>query len=274
VHGPATATGECVVGRNMDFYDYGVVAYGMVIIHYTPDRGRPFMTITWAGIINGWTLMNADGIVTANNTAGGAHSNSLEGISTCFMLRKVAQYARTVAEGVQIIKDTPRAVGTNMIVAGGDPCAAAIVEFDHENVEVRWAKDGVVLAANTFRSLYRNEPESDDGDGSDDEFDSEYDDEDYGDYDSDDDDDDGYSYYYVDSRYKKLEDLITENYGRIDRSMNFIAAEGVPSPYMNLQCVLLFPDDLSFSAAIGMPPAYKGPFRKLRMTERGIVEGE
>ena len=130
VHGPATATGECIVGRNMDFYDYGVPAYGMVIIHYTPDRGRPFMTITWAGIINGWTLMNADGIVTANNTAYGAHSNSLEGISTCFMLRKVAQYARTVAEGIQIIRDTPRAVGTNMIVAGGNPCAAAIVEFN------------------------------------------------------------------------------------------------------------------------------------------------
>jgi hypothetical protein len=258
VYGPATKAGECIVGRDMDFYDYGVPEYGMVIIHFTPDRGRPFMTITWTGIINGWTLMNADGIVTANNTAYGAHSNSLEGISTCFMLRKVAQYARTVAEGVRIVEETPRAVGTNMLIAGGNPPAAAIVEFDHEQVEVRWATEGVVLAANEFRRLYREEPEED---------------ADWGDGEEDEEPEDEYSYssYYY-SRYDRLTDLVKRNYGRIDRSMNFAAADGVPMSSTNLQCVLLFPRDLSFSAAIGMPPACDGWFAKLRMTERGIVK--
>ncbi|MGD8239446.1 MAG: C45 family autoproteolytic acyltransferase/hydrolase [Armatimonadota bacterium] len=264
VFGPATKTGECIVGRNMDFYDYGVPEYGMVIAHFTPDRGRPFMTITWAGIINGWTLMNADGIVTANNTAYGAHSNSLEGISTCFMLRKAAQYARTVAQGVEIVKATPRAVGTNMLIAGGTPPAAAIVEFDHEKVEARWANDGVVLAANEFRRLYRDEPGDDESWGH-----EPGDDEDWA-------DDDGgtYSSYYPTSRYGILEDLIRENYGAIDRTMNFAAADGVPLQYMNLQCVLLFPGDLSFNAGIGMPPACDRWFRRLRMTERGIVKAD
>ncbi len=245
VYGPATKTGECIVGRNMDFWDHGVTEYGAVIIHFTPDRGRPFFAITWAGIINGWTLMNADGIVVANNTAYSGRGDSLEGISTCFMLRKVAQYARTVAEGIDIIKATSRAAGTNMIVAGGNSPAAAIVEFDHETVQARWANEGVVLAANEFRKLYRNETDED-----------EY----------------SYSYSYGFSRYDKLERLIRQHYGRIDRSMNFAAADGVPLRSMNLQCVLLFPRDLSFNVAMGTPPACDSWFRRLRMTDRGIVK--
>ena len=55
--------------------------------------GRRFVTVTWAGVINGWTLMNNAHPVTANNAACSFGQNLLEGVSTCFMLRKIAERA-------------------------------------------------------------------------------------------------------------------------------------------------------------------------------------
>ena len=240
VFGPATATGECIVGRNMDFWDHGVSSWGAALIHFRPSRGLPFMTTSWAGIINGWTAMNVAGIVCANNSSFDGKSDSLEGLSTCFMVRKVAQYAHTVAEGVAIVKTTPRACGTNLIVAGGHPPNAAIVEFDHENLAVRWAENGAVWADNGFISLYR----------------------------------DGSRPSYQGGRYERLKELITGSYGRIDRSMNFAAAEGVPLRYINLHSALLFPQDLQFKVSMTLKPAADHWYRPFRLTPEGIEKAD
>lgn len=245
--GPATATGECIVGRNLDYWDHGVSERCAILLHCTPSDGIPFVTVTWAGIINGWTAMNAKGICAANANAYG-RSESLEGISTCFMLRKIVQRASTVNEGLDLIRQGPRACGTNMIVAGGSPPTAAIAEFDHDRVEVRWAERGAVFAANSFLKLYHEASESSES-GS-------------------------YSYYYVSPRYETLQRLTEENYGKIDRTMNFAAAAGVPIVSMNLHSALLFPGDLSFRVSMGKIPACEQPYREFRMTEKGIVAGE
>ncbi len=239
VFGPATRDGRCIVGRNMDYWDHGVMVYGAVLIHFSPSEGNPFFTVSWAGIINGWTAMNDKGIVVANNSGYGGKNNSLEGLSTCFMLRKIVQFAETVAEGVRIVRTTPRAVGTNMIIAGGRPAAGAIVEYDHDEVTTRWAEDGVILAANSFRTLYQETDVQPAVSGS--------------------------------SRYQILAKLIGDNYGRIDRSMNFAGAPGVPIESMNLHSALLFPDRLRFRIAMGSIPAYRRPYRRFRLTPAGIV---
>ena len=236
VFGPATKTGELIVGRNMDFYDAGVGEYGAILMHVTPDEGRPFVTVTWAGIINGWTLMNDRGLVTANNSAFGG-ANSLRGISTCFLLRKVAQFAADVEQGVEIVRRGPRACGTNMLIAGPRTPAAAIVEFDHEQVAVRRARDGYVLAANSFRKLGGAEP--------------------FGDT-------------WGFTRYGKLEKLIREHHGEIDRSMNFAGARGVPMS-SNLHSAMLFPGDLIIRVSMGKIPAYEHPYIGFRMTDEGLV---
>ncbi|MGE5530547.1 MAG: C45 family autoproteolytic acyltransferase/hydrolase [Bacteroidota bacterium] len=238
VFGPATATGEPIIGRNFDFWDHGVGEYASLIIAYQPEQGLPFMTITWAGIINGWTAMNTSGLVAANNTSWG-RSDSLDGLSTCFMIRKIVQHARTVAQGVDIVQNTPRACGTNMLIAGGTPTNAAVVEYDHENVVVRWAERDVVIATNHFRKLYQEPPMGED---------------------------DGWC-----GRYNMLRRLINENYGAIDRTMNFIADPNVSMGSMNQHSVLLFPQDLSFRVSMGRTPASEYPYRRFRLTSDGVV---
>ncbi|MGQ9729986.1 MAG: C45 family autoproteolytic acyltransferase/hydrolase [Candidatus Zipacnadales bacterium] len=236
VFGPATKTGECIVGRNMDFWDHGVSEWGGVLIHFRPDHGIPFMTTSWAGIINGWTALNLSGLVCANNTSYDSRSDSLEGLSTCFMVRKVAQYAHNVEEGVKIVETTPRACGTNLLIAGGTPPNAAIVEYDHEQLAVRWAQDGYITAANDFEKLYQSST----------------------------------SYSYYSSRSDRLRELIKANYGQIDRSMNFAAAEGVPLRSINLHSAILFTCDLRFNISMTLRPAADHWYRPFRLTPEGL----
>lgn len=253
-YGPATANGELIAGRNFDFFDHGVSEYAAVILHYMPQNGIPFVTITWAGIINGWTAMNVDGVIAANNTSWG-RSDSLDGLSTCFMIRKIVQHSATVSEGVETVQQTPRACGTNMLVAGERPLTgersvleregrpeAAVVEYDHERVAVRWARKGYVIATNFFRKLYEDVeiPEEE----------------------------------AWCSRYGRLHELINGNYGKIDRSMNFIGDPGVAMGSGNLHSVLLFPRDLTFRVAMGHSAAYEYPYRAFRVTEAGVISAE
>lgn len=241
VFGPATRNGECIVGRNFDYWYEDVARYASVIIHYRPADGRSFVTLSWAGVINGWTLMNDAGLCAANNSAWSSHE-SLKGISTCFLQRLIIQNAATVEEGIAIARKGPRAVGTIMLLAGGDPPDAVELEFDHKDFVVRRAERGYVIATNDFRVLgwqsrFRAYTET------------------YG-------------------RYGRLLELIEGNYGRIHRSMNFAAADGVPLYSMNLHCALLFPRDLTFVVSAGRVPAAAGPFKKFRMTMDGIVSAE
>ncbi len=238
VFGPATATGEMIVGRNMDYSDYGVSPYGAILLHERPARGSEFVTCSWAGIINGWTTLSARGIVTSNNSAYGGQ-DSLEGLPTCFMVRKVAQYAGSVEEGIRIVRQTPKACGTSLMIADGDGRAAAIVEYDHLRVVPRWARDGWVAADNSFQALGYAEGEP-----------------------------------YTPSAYSRsgiLAGLIVDHYGVIDRSMNFAAAPGVPIRSMNLHSALLFPGDREIWVSMGKAPAADQPYCGFRLTDRGLV---
>jgi len=239
--GPATATGECIAGRNMDYWDYGASEYAAILVHYRPADGYRFLTCSWAGIINGWTTLNERGIVCSNNSAYGA-ADSLEGLSTCFMVRKVAQFAGSVEAGIEIVRTTPRACGTNLLIAGGDPPDAAIVEYDHEQVIARRARNGWVVADNSFLALGRPEYDPEDPPEP-----SEW------------------------SRAGTLAALIREHYGRIDRSMNFAAAPGVPIRSMNLHSALLFPAERIMYVSMGACPAADHPYHGFRLAPHGVV---
>ena len=248
VFGPATETGELIVGRNFDYFNTDVAEYASIIIHYRPEGKRSFVTLTWSGVVNGWTLMNDRGLCAANNTA--YHlSDSLEGISTCFLQRLVVENAPTVEIGIEIARRGPRACGTAMLLAGKSsraregevPWTAVELEFDHEDFVVRKATDGYVMADNGFRILGYRRRRRDVADR---------------------------------SRYGTLLGLIRKSYGRIDRTMNFAAAPGVPLTGINLHSALLFPSDQTFAVSMGEVPACRQRYRRFRVTAEGIVAGE
>jgi len=235
---PLTKEQVCLVGRSFEYIDNGVGEYASLLAYHRP-RGRiPFVTVTWAGVLNGWTLLNEKGVVCSNMTAFGAKSQSLEGISTCTMLRYVAERASTVAEGVALVEKGPRACATNMLIASGSPPDGALLEFDHARIAVRRPEGGFVGGANSYFKLYQ---------------------EGAGDADP----------YW--GRIKAARDLALGNRGKLDFSWNLGGAEGVPIVSMSLHTVTLDATNRRLKVAMGKTPACELPARAFRLTDQGLV---
>jgi len=232
---PLTAGKTCIVGRNLDYFDHGVGDYASLLVYYRPEGRTPFVTVTWAGIINGWTLLNEKGIVVSNNTCFGAKDHSLRGISTCFLLRYVAERAGTVDEGVDLIRKAQRSCGTAMLVASGNPPDAAIVEFDASQLAVRRPEDGFVGVANGFQKLYRSTPGS----------------------------------YY--GRIGQALEIARQHAGKIDFGLEIAGVEGVPIDGMNLHCVTIDAAARKLRVAMGRIPAYRLEAKTFRLTPEGLV---
>lgn len=156
--GPATNDGKLVVGRNFDYAGHGLEKGLPLILQELPSseaEGRPFVTIGYAGILNGWTAMNDAGLCASNNTLFGG-VDSLEGISTCFLLRKIVQRTGTVEEAVRLVESSQRACTTGMLVAGKNAAGAwdaRFVEFDHKATAVVEPVGGRLLSTNTRQKL-------------------------------------------------------------------------------------------------------------------------
>lgn len=156
--GPATKDAKAIVGRNFDYAGHGLEGGLPLILQELPlgeNAGRPFVTIGYAGILNGWTALNDDGLFASNNTLFGG-TDKLEGISTCFLLRKIVERARTVEEGVALVEKSPRACTTGMLIAGRNKAGAwdaRVVEFDAIKLAVVEPVQGLVMGTNTRQKL-------------------------------------------------------------------------------------------------------------------------
>lgn len=252
---PLTRERVCLVGRSFEYFDNGVGEYASLLAYHRPKGRIPFVTVTWAGVINGWTLLNEKGVACSNNTAFGAKSQSLEGISTCNMLRYVAERASTVAEGVELVQKGPRACATIMLVASGNPPDGAILEFDHEKIAVRRPEGGFVGGANSYFQLYQEEsaPPGRKVSASETRTPRETADAD--------------PYW---GRIKAARDLAFGNKGKLDFSWNLGGAEGVPIVSMSLHAVTMDATNLRLKVAMGKTPACKLPPRAFRLTPRGL----
>ena len=234
---PWTRDGGCIVGRNFDYFDNGIGDYASLIAYYRPAGKIPFASITWAGIANGWTLINQKGIVVSNNTCF-SDNNSLRAISTCYLLRYVAERATTVQEGVELIRTANRCCGTSVLVASGNPPDAAIVEFDAGNLAVLTPEAGFVGAGNGYQLLYQE----------------------------------GRQPYW--GRIGEAYNQAQFNKGRVDLDCNIAGAEGVPIVSMNLHSAMIDPTNLRFRVAMGRIPACKLPYRGFKLTEKGVEADE
>ena len=212
--------------------------YAAILAYYKPEGKNPFVTVTWAGIINGWTILNSKGIVVSNNTVFSGE-NSLQGISTCNLLRYVAENCDSLKSAVELVRNTPKACCTAMLVAGGRPAGAVIIEFDHKKMAVRGPKDGFVGAANSSMSLHRTKPVT------------------------------VYS-GRVGTAWRKV-----RTYGRkIDIDCNVAGARNVPIHSMNLHSVMIDATGLRFRLAMGGIPAYRLPYKEFVLTEKGVAAQE
>lgn len=159
--GTATPDGGMIVGRNLDESSLSDIGRLQSLNFYVPENGLRFVTLNYpafSGVMHG---MNENGVVITMNFSKVIRSErTIDGLPFMFMLRKALQYGRTIDEVISMIRQTPRTIGLNILVADASAKRAAVVEVSAHRMKVREA-DGVIFAANRFKTEYMSGYQSD-----------------------------------------------------------------------------------------------------------------
>ena len=252
VFGNATTDGHLYHGRNADFSfppEWIPLVTGLVTV-YEPENGNVYVSVGGFGEIRTFSGMNNQGITVGMKGSRSADV-SLDGMPFGLMLRQVLQYSNNITEAIDIICQTPRISGWNILLGDGRNLNAAAVEISANYCKVFWPGDpaediephynitNAVRRANhyvdpdlaaTQRSPY--DPRV------------------------------GWNWSW--NRYEKLSQLIEDNYGNItaETSMDFIRTPPVAWYPINYICILFDSTDLELWVAYAnsTTPAYLREF--------------
>lgn len=153
--GEATSGGTLYHARNLDnlsMVDWA--QYGYVVV-YEPDQGYPFITYTYPIHAGTMQAMNDQGItVSMNYSLVDQVDNSLDGMAMVLLMRKIVQYASTLDEAIEMVLNTPRTFGMNIVISDSKIPDAVVLEVDANRYAIRRAQDGVLFATNQFNTEY------------------------------------------------------------------------------------------------------------------------
>ena len=159
--GEATGDGGMLVGRNLDYAGLAQLAEVQSVNFYEPETGYRFVTVNYPSMVGIMHGMNEKGIVIAK-----AYSTvvpeeaTVDGIPFTIMLRHALQYGGSIDEVINIIKNTPRTVGLNILVADAARREAVVLEVSAYRMTVRRADRAdadFIYGANRFLTPYLKE---------------------------------------------------------------------------------------------------------------------
>ena len=154
-----TSHGELLHGRNLDYEVSGDLAAAgsvtsalkenVVAIEARPDRGHPFLSLGWPGVVGVVTSTNAAGLSLAclTSTVRGETPN---GVPLPMVYRRVSQYARSCDDAEQMLRAAKRTIGNNLLVASGPLNEARVFELSPRDVHARQPRDGSITTTNHF----------------------------------------------------------------------------------------------------------------------------
>ena len=223
---------KLIYGRNFDFLKGGSLKN--LVTFYEPDKGNSFVSIGWPGMTGVVSGMNDKGLTVGILTAY-SEDVSFDGMPSCFLMRKVLQYANNVEEAKEIIIQTKR-TGPNIFLLA-DEKEALVVECSATKYALRKPQGGLLYSSNHFLSpVYEKDRKRrkalESGES--------------------------------EARYKRMEKLLKKRYGQIDVEYGIkILKDDIILKDNTLHSVIFRPRTLEFSIAQG--PGARGEFIKFNL---------
>lgn len=135
VWGDKSHDGELLIGRNFDFYAGDEFAQDKIVAFITPEKGHPFMTVTWGGMIGAVSGMNKEGLTVTIN-AGKSEIPFVAKTPIAIVAREILQYASTIEEAVAIAKKRQVFVSESIMVGSAKDKKAVLIEVSPEKFGV------------------------------------------------------------------------------------------------------------------------------------------
>lgn len=140
-----------IIGRNFDFYVGDKFAEEKIVAFYRPEKGYPFMMVTWAGFTGVVSGMNMQGLtVTINAAKSSLPSGSATPVS--LVAREILQYAKNIEEAYEIAKRRKMFVSESFLIGSANDNRAAIIEKTPEELALYDPKGSEISCANHFQS--------------------------------------------------------------------------------------------------------------------------
>lgn len=153
--GAMTKDGAIIEGRNLDWASGGLVdldPFSAVIVR-KPAKGHAFASVIYPGIIGDLTVINDAGVsVEINFSMALSGENGDSGMPAMILMRQLAQYAGSLDEAIDIVKNNKRIAGYNITVVDGKKRDGAVIELTSKTVDTVRFKDDHFISTNHFMS--------------------------------------------------------------------------------------------------------------------------
>ncbi|MBO6186409.1 MAG: acyl-CoA--6-aminopenicillanic acid acyl-transferase [Chryseobacterium sp.] len=153
-----TEDGDLLIGRNFDFYVGDDFAKNKLVEFVEPEKGIPYLSVSWPGMIGVVSGMNKEGITVTIN-AGKSKIPLAAKTPISFVTREILQYAKNIEEAIAIAKSRKVFVSESILVGSASDKKAVIIEVSPKNFGVYDATNSSkVFCTNHFQSeAYKND---------------------------------------------------------------------------------------------------------------------
>lgn len=145
--GRHTVDGRLLVGRTFELQGASAIDRNRSILIARPSDRLAFVSVAWPGMIGVLTGVNSARLSVALNAARTDHAVRT-GVPAVFVARQVLERARSIAEAVEIVKQSARMRAFALLVADGKVPQAAVIEASPEVVVVRRSKKSYLALTN------------------------------------------------------------------------------------------------------------------------------
>jgi hypothetical protein len=140
VWGRATTDGRLIHTRNLDWnIDSGIQQHATVFV-VRPQGKHAYVNVGWAGFIGVLTGIN-DQQISIGQIGAETADLTYAGMPMAFLMRRVLEEADDLDEAVRIIREAPRTVGVNYLIADAKAKRAVAIETTRSHVAVFEADD-------------------------------------------------------------------------------------------------------------------------------------
>jgi predicted choloylglycine hydrolase len=138
---------EIMWGRNLDYLFGEILPSRSVLFVYLPDKGFPFISLAWPGVVGVSTGISTRFSLVLNSSP--AEARIFKGIPQLMFTRKLIQYSENLEEAVGIALSLPATIGQNITPVSKDD--AKVVEISPRKKAVRSFQDGYITVTNHFQ---------------------------------------------------------------------------------------------------------------------------
>lgn len=145
-----SADSSLIIGRNFDFFVGDKFAEDKIVAFYHPDKGFPFMIVTWGGFTGAASGMNAQGLtVTINADKSEIPTGSATPVS--LVAREILQYASNIQEAWAIAKRHKMFVSESFLIGSAADDRAAIIEKTPDGMDMYDPHSNFITCTNHFQ---------------------------------------------------------------------------------------------------------------------------